>query len=930
MMSLDGEIEILPHSEAALRLHKQAAIVCHAPTVKAQLSLEEFQAFDVLELFAFTHPARFTIPTPKGLAVALGCAAPESFEDFPMTLMEVVQALLSDLQNDPLAAKAAPSDIARLMGLQGKGWVWTPFVLSALGQSYDPAVPVNGKATLNVWKNLPEWAEEAPEPPPSHFGLEDGEVRDKLRSLLGAGAEEREQQALFATKIAKAFEPPTGDDEDAPIHTVLAEAGTGVGKTMGYLTPAALWAEKNQGSVWISTYTKNLQRQINQELNRIYKTPEVKDAHVAIRKGRENYLCLLNLEDLAAGAGLARTPQHAIAAGIMARWAAATKDGDLGGDFPAWLAKLLGFHNTLGLADKRGECIYSACDHYRKCFVEHSVRKSARARIVVSNHALTMINAALAGGASEDFPTRLIFDEGHHIFDAADSAFAAHLSARETRDLRRWILGAEGGKRSRARGLARRTEGLVEGDETLEKALQNALMAAHVLTGEGWGQRFKNRAPFGPCEEFLLAVYHQVYARTPEAERNAPFSIETQTLPLEPGVAEKAAALQKALKELQTPLQTLAKLFRQKLADDKGEMEGDLRKRYDTLATSMERRATMALEAWSAMLATLSRHPDQAQRAEGSSQADQENRSLDYARDDTVKRGNDSSGFIDWMEIERADGKAQDVGLYRHYIDPARPFAASVKPHIHGIAVTSATLRDATEDEGENWLVAQERTGTGFLHFHPHRESFSSPFSYADQTKVYIIQDVNKQDIAQVAGAYRTLFQASEGGALGLFTAIQRLRAVHERIHEPLEQDGLHLYAQHVDEMDSGTLVDMFREDTHACLLGTDAVRDGVDVPGESLRLIVFDRTPWPRPTILHKARREAFGARRYDEMITRLKLKQAFGRLIRRAGDKGVFVMLDSMLPSRLHGAFPENVVVEKVTLQQARVGIEGFLKDT
>jgi ATP-dependent DNA helicase DinG len=76
---------------------------------------------------------------------------------------------------------------------------------------------------------------------------------------------------------------------------------------------------------------------------------------------------------------------------------------------------------------------------------------------------------------------------------------------------------------------------------------------------------------------------------------------------------------------------------------------------------------------------------------------------------------------------------------------------------------------------------------------------------------------------------------------------------------------------------------------------------------------------PWPRPGILHRARRAAFGGRAYDDMLTRLKLKQAFGRLVRRAGDMGVFVMLDPMLPSRLLGAFPEGVAVERVGLAMA-----------
>ena len=91
--------------------------------------------------------------------------------------------------------------------------------------------------------------------------------------------------------------------------------------------------------------------------------------------------------------------------------------------------------------------------------------------------------------------------------------------------------------------------------------------------------------------------------------------------------------------------------------------------------------------------------------------------------------------------------------------------------------------------------------------------------------------------------------------------------------------------------MSTATLVDIFRAEEDSCLLGTDAVRDGVDVPGRSLRLIVFDRVPWPRPDILHRARKPVFGGAAYDDRIARLRLRQAYGRLIRRADDRGVFV---------------------------------------
>jgi ATP-dependent DNA helicase DinG len=103
-------------------------------------------------------------------------------------------------------------------------------------------------------------------------------------------------------------------------------------------------------------------------------------------------------------------------------------------------------------------------------------------------------------------------------------------------------------------------------------------------------------------------------------------------------------------------------------------------------------------------------------------------------------------------------------------------------------------------------------------------------------------------------------------------------------------------------------------------------------VPGRSLRLIVFDRVPWPRPDILHRARKAAFraegaSANAYDDMLARLRLKQAYGRLIRRADDRGVFVMLDSRLPSRLLTAFPPGVPVERLGLAEAVTAVREFL---
>jgi ATP-dependent DNA helicase DinG len=184
-----------------------------------------------------------------------------------------------------------------------------------------------------------------------------------------------------------------------------------------------------------------------------------------------------------------------------------------------------------------------------------------------------------------------------------------------------------------------------------------------------------------------------------------------------------------------------------------------------------------------------------------------------------------------------------------------------------------------------------------------------------------------------LAAAYRSLFLAAGGGGLGLFTAIRRLRAVHDRIAPMLETEGIPLFAQHVDAMGNATLVDIFRTEEESCLLGTDAMRDGVDVPGRALRLVVFEKVPWPRPDILHRERRIHLSdgnPKGYDDRIARLRLRQAFGRLIRRASDRGVFVLLDRQTPSRILSAFPSGVTVQRVGLAEAVAQTRAFLAES
>jgi ATP-dependent DNA helicase DinG len=424
-------------------------------------------------------------------------------------------------------------------------------------------------------------------------------------------------------------------------------------------------------------------------------------------------------------------------------------------------------------------------------------------------------------------------------------------------------------------------------DEEGGQALEAAIDAAKLLVSEGWLQRLIEGSPFGPVEALLGQVRGTVYARAKAQE--AGYGLETELAEPDGALVDSAADSMRALETLQKPLAALGRRLEAVLEDAPDWLDSQARARVEGAIRGLSWRREM-LSAWIALLARIGGEMD--------------------------------PEFVDWLAVERIDGREFDVAIHRRWLDPTRPLAATVLAPVDGVLVTSATLRG-----GEGWPAAEARTGAAHLPQATRHFEAESPFDYASCSEVLIVTDVRQGDIASLAGAYARLIEAARGGTLGLFTAIQRLKAVHARIADRLARGGLPLLAQHVDPIDAGTLVDIFRDDPRASLLGTDALRDGVDVPGESLRLVVMERVPWPRPTVLHAARRMAGGGSAYDDRVVRARLAQAFGRLIRREGDRGMFVILSAAMPSRLLKAFPPGVPVSRVPLDEAIARVGQFL---
>src|SRR5262245_17746604 len=239
-----------------------------------------------------------------------------------------------------------------------------------------------------------------------------------------ADFEPRSGQVEMAAAVARVFERGG---------VLLAEAGTGTGKTLAYLIPAILRRER----VLISTGTKNLQEQI------FFKDiPALRDAlgvpfTATYMKGRANYLCLHKLDQLNDG-----DPQQAFGNDVflpmIREWSAKTETGDraeledLPEDLPFW-------NDVAATADT---CLGTECGRYDECFVTRMRQRAAASDIVIVNHHLLCADAAVRQNAyGEVIPTchRAILDEAHQLEDIATQYFGYSLSNYRVEELARDI-----------------------------------------------------------------------------------------------------------------------------------------------------------------------------------------------------------------------------------------------------------------------------------------------------------------------------------------------------------------------------------------------------------------------------------------------------------------------------------------------------------
>ena len=160
-LSEDGEVETLDGRQVALRLRSSGPrpLVCHGPATARRLHCAPKDLVDVLSLFAFVRPARWCVPTPGGLAEALGLPRPQDPAEQALALIDVAQMLIRELTATPGSHR--DRTIEQLWLAKATGWAFAEPCLHAFG-SAALAAEQNNPAALKVWRHLPKWEDVAP------------------------------------------------------------------------------------------------------------------------------------------------------------------------------------------------------------------------------------------------------------------------------------------------------------------------------------------------------------------------------------------------------------------------------------------------------------------------------------------------------------------------------------------------------------------------------------------------------------------------------------------------------------------------------------------------------------------------------------------------------------------------------------------------
>lgn len=613
-------------------------------------------------------------------------------------------------------------------------------------------------------------------------------------AVAATGGQNRAGQRTMAAHVAQALELQ---------RHLLVQAGTGTGKSLGYLVPALARVGESDQPIVVATATLALQAQIvNRDIPRLLQALEPRpesQAQVALLKGRNNYLCLHKLEGgypedepdalFDMPSSTSRVGEEVVR---LREWADRTETGDRdelkpGVSDRAWAQ----------VSVSAAECLGRRCPLVEECFSEMARSRAAEADIVITNHALLAINAFEGMKVLPEHET-VIIDEAHELVDRVTGAVSGSLTVamvrRAARSVKKHSKADSGALEMAAGTLETAFEGLAEG---LLKGLDGRLLTAISAVNDAARTALSDTKPDGQDVD---------------------------------------AGLQMA-------------------------------------------------------------------RSRVSEVHDMSSRILE------------ASGEQDVLWISRQGGWENGRYVAASDTDPATlniaPLSVGLQLRDGLFADRTVILTSATLTVGDSFDVAAGALGLQGEGA-PRWTSIDvgSPFDYRKQGIMYVAGDLKPPGFGVHEGQLerlRELCEASEGGALGLFSS---KRAAERAAEYMREHSDLNILLQ--GESSLKALVEEFSEDVDSCLFGTMSLWQGVDVPGDSCRLVVMDRIPFPRPDDpIAQARTEAVNRHRGNGFMAvsahhaAIRMAQGAGRLIRSVNDRGVVAVLDSRVATKRYGGF-------------------------
>jgi ATP-dependent DNA helicase DinG len=675
--------------------------------------------------------------------------------------------------------------------------------------------------------------------------------RDEMQRDLGEDGpiakihpryEDRPSQRAMAARIAQLYNRGG---------IGLLEAGTGVGKSLGYLVPALRWGARNKERTIVSTNTINLQEQlVGKDLPFLRDALEDQEVRFALLKGWRNYVCLSRLEHAESAEATLFDDEMRDEVDAIAAWASKTNDGSLS-DLPtAPRAEVWD-----EVAAEPDLCQRFQCKHFDKCFVFKARRAAAEADVIVVNHHLLLSDIAVrrASGNWGDAAvlpaySRLVVDEGHHLEDAA----ADHLGVTVTR---RGLARLFGRLERRGRGLlpslisrlgASRDLISVASMDLVEDRLAPSVRAA----------RDKSAMLFDLLDTVLDESGQQVVRLTDEFASHRVWD----------------AGLRRAFQDT---------------IDELGMLRDGLQivsERLESSAKASEENAQSLTEIRAVV-----------RRLESAG---------DALRETLAPKA--GTPTVRWLQ---AAGRERSVAANSVPLDLAPILRDDLFRRIKTTIVTSATL--ATDGD---FTFLRNRLGLNEDDVEPVTGVFPSPFHYDLQALLAIPTDApqpNTEGVrhtAFVKQAILDMAEASDGGLFALFTSHKDVRLLAADLRSAGFERRWPLLVHGESTRDA--LLDRFRNSSNAVLLGTSSFWEGVDVPGQTLRGILIAKLPFKVPTepvtsahceAIQRAGGDPFGE--YMLPHAALRLKQGFGRLIRSTTDSGVVVIADPRVIRMAYG---------------------------